>query len=154
MLRSIFIFIITYALFSISGFLFQIDQTWYNALIKPEWTPGGGTIGLIWAVLFACIAASITIIDRKLKGLAKAAPLFWVILILNYVSNQLFSFFQFTQKNLGLASIDCAIVAITALILAVLAFRIQKFSGLLLIPYVLWTFFATYLSFTFYSMNG
>ncbi|MBS2970187.1 tryptophan-rich sensory protein [Metabacillus sp. KIGAM252] len=153
MVRSILIFVITYALFLISGFLFQIDQSWYDALNKPAWTPAGGTIGMIWSILFACIAASITIIDRKAGGLNNLKPAFWIILIVNYLSNQLFSFFQFSQKNLGLATIDCAIVAISAIILTVFAFNIQKIAGILLVPYVLWTSFATFLSFMFYSMN-
>ncbi|MGD6817034.1 TspO/MBR family protein [Metabacillus sp. 84] len=152
MVRSIFIFVFTYALFSISGFLFQVDQSWYDSLNKPEWTPAGGTIGLIWAFLFALIAASITLIDRK-AGLGKLSGFFWATLIVNYLSNQLFSFFQFAQKNLLAAAVDCAVVAISALVLAVLVYRIRKIAGILLIPYVLWTFFALYLSYLFYSMN-
>ncbi|MTH54401.1 tryptophan-rich sensory protein [Bacillus mangrovi] len=153
MLRSIFIFVITYALFSISGFLFRVDESWYDALNKPEWTPAGGTIGIIWSVLFALIAAALVIIDRKSGGLNKLPPAFWIVLIVNYLSNQLFSYFQFSLKNLGLATADCAVVAVTAILLAVMAFKMNKAAGILLIPYVLWTSFATYLSYTIYSMN-
>lgn len=39
---AVIVFFITYALFSIAGFLFPIDREWYDALNKPEWTPSGG----------------------------------------------------------------------------------------------------------------
>lgn len=62
---AIVVFFITYALFSIAGFLFPIDREWYDALNKPEWTPGGGVIGAVWAVLFALISLSAAIIYGK-----------------------------------------------------------------------------------------
>ncbi len=41
-----------------SGVLFPIDREWYDALQKPDWTPSGSVIGIIWAVLFALISLS------------------------------------------------------------------------------------------------
>lgn len=43
------VFVITYALFSAAGYLFPVDQEWYNSLKKPDWTPSGTAIGIIWA---------------------------------------------------------------------------------------------------------
>lgn len=42
-----------------------IDREWYDALNKPEWTPSGGVIGAVWAVLFALISLSAAIIYAK-----------------------------------------------------------------------------------------
>lgn len=39
------VFVITYALFSAAGYLFPVDQEWYNSLKKPDWTPSGTAIG-------------------------------------------------------------------------------------------------------------
>lgn len=38
------VFVITYALFSAAGYLFPVDQEWYNSLKKPDWTPSGTAI--------------------------------------------------------------------------------------------------------------
>ncbi|UQZ94024.1 TspO/MBR family protein [Bacillus safensis] len=149
---AIVVFFITYALFSIAGFLFPIDREWYNALNKPEWTPSGGVIGAVWAVLFALISLSAAIIYGK-YGFQKITLPFWILFLLNYVFNQAFSFFQFTQKDLFVATIDCLLVALTALALVIVSRKLSKVVPILLIPYVLWGFFATYLSYTIYSMN-
>lgn len=69
--------------------------------------------------------------------------------LINYILNQGFSFFQFTQKNLLAASIDCLLVAVTTLNLLIIAGKYSKASAWLLVPYLLWSAFATYLSFTF-----
>ncbi|RPK05892.1 hypothetical protein BSBH6_02595 [Bacillus subtilis] len=147
---AIAVFVITYALFSAAGYLFPIDQEWYNSLKKPDWTPSGSAIGIIWAILFALISLSAAIVYAAFSF--KNAKSFWLTLLMNYVLNQAFSYFQFTQKNLLAASIDCLLVAITALVLMIITKKYSRAASYLLLPYVLWSAFATFLSFTIYSM--
>ncbi|MGF7532148.1 tryptophan-rich sensory protein [Bacillus mexicanus] len=148
---AIAVFVITYALFSAAGYLFPIDQQWYHSLKKPNWTPTGSAIGIVWAILFALISLSATIVFAACSF--KKAKSFWIILLVNFVLNQAFSYFQFTQKNLLAASIDCLLVAITAFLLMFIAKKYSMAASYLLLPYVLWSAFATFLSFTIYSMN-
>ncbi|MFZ7758837.1 TspO/MBR family protein [Bacillus thuringiensis] len=147
---SIIVFLLTYGLFYVSSVLFPIDRTWYDALEKPSWTPSGMTIGMIWAVLFGLIALSVAIIYNNYGFKPKT---FWFLFLLNYICNQAFSYFQFSQKNLFLATVDCLLVAITTLLLIMFSSNLSKVSAWLLIPYFLWTTFATYLSWTIYSIN-
>ncbi|PEX89824.1 TspO/MBR family protein [Bacillus cereus] len=147
---SILVFFITYGLFYVSSILFPIDRSWYNSLDKPSWTPSGMTIGVVWAVLYGLIALSVTIIYNNYNFKPK---LFWSLFVLNYILNQAFSFFQFHQKDLFLATIVCLLVAVTAFLLIIYSFRLSKVAGWLLIPYLLWTTFATNLSWAIYSMN-
>ncbi|MBU8611634.1 MULTISPECIES: TspO/MBR family protein [Bacillus] len=145
------VFVITYALFSASGYLFPVDQEWYNSLKKPDWTPSRTAIGIIWAILFALISLSAAIVYAAFSF--KGAKSFWFTLLINYVLNQAFSYFQFTQKNLLAASLDCLLVAITAIVLLIIAKKYSRAASYLLLPYFLWSAFATFLSFTINSMN-
>ncbi|MEC1878333.1 MULTISPECIES: TspO/MBR family protein [Bacillus] len=145
------VFVITYALFSASGYLFPVDQEWYNSLKKPDWTPSRTAIGIIWAILFALISLSAAIVYAAFSF--KGAKSFWFTLLINYVLNQTFSYFQFTQKNLLAASLDCLLVAITAIVLLIIAKKYSRTTSYLLLPYFLWSAFATFLSFTINSMN-
>lgn len=145
------VFVITYALFSAAGYLFPVDQEWYNSLKKPEWTPSGTAIGIIWAILFALISLTAAIVYAAFSF--KGAKSFWFTLLINYVLNQAFSYFQFTQKNLLAASLDCLLVAITAIVLLIIAKKYSRAASYLLLPYFLWSAFATFLSFTINSMN-
>ncbi|AOY04672.1 TspO/MBR family protein [Bacillus subtilis] len=145
------VFVITYALFSAAGYLFPVDQEWYNSLKKPDWTPSGTAIGIIWAILFALISLSAAIVYAAFSF--NGAKSFWFTLLINYVLNQAFSYFQFTQKNLLAASLDCLLVAITAIVLLIIAKKYSRAASYLLLPYFLWSAFATFLSFTINSMN-
>ena len=151
-ISAIIVFIITYVLFSLAGVLFPIDREWYDALQKPDWTPSRSVIGIIWTVLFALISLTAALIYAKFS--CKESKAFFFILLINYIVNQGFSYFQFTQKNLLAASIDCLLVAVTTLILLLIASKYSKASAWLLVPYLLWSAFATYLSFTIYAMNA
>ncbi|MGG3139794.1 TspO/MBR family protein [Bacillus subtilis] len=148
---AIAVFVITYALFSAAGYLFPVDQEWYNSLKKPDWTPSGTAIGIIWAILFALISLSAAIVYAAFSF--KGAKSFWFTLLINYVLNQAFSYFQFTQKNLLAASLDCLLVAITAIVLLIIAKKYSRTASYLLLPYFLWSAFATFLSFTINSIN-
>lgn len=147
---SIAVFLIIYALFYVSSILFPIDRSWYDALNKPSWTPSGQTIGIIWAVLFALISLSATLIYNK-YGFKPVR--FWGLFAINYVFNQAFSYFQFTQKDLFAATIDAFLIALTTLLLIIVASRLNKVSAWLLVPYFLWSSFATFLSWTIYTLN-
>ncbi|WP_372585458.1 TspO/MBR family protein [Bacillus mycoides] len=92
----------------------------------------------------------VLIIYNKYKFKPK---LFWILFLLNYILNQAFSFFHFHQKDLLLATIDCLLVAVTTFLLMTYSFRLSKVAAWLLIPYLLWTTIATYLSWAIYSMN-
>lgn len=142
---------ITYALFSAAGYLFPVDQEWYNSLKKPDWTPSGTAIGIIWAILFALISLSAAIVYAAFSF--KGAKSFWFTLLINYVLNQAFSYFQFTQKNLLAASLDCLLVAITAIVLLIIAKNTAEPQAIFFCLIFLWSAFATFLSFTINSMN-
>lgn len=151
-LSPVLVFVATYALFLVSGFLFQIDLAYYRELVKPSWTPPGSVIGVVWAVLFACIAASLAILDYRI-GVGSLGPWLTAALVANWFFNQAYSYLQFSRKDWFLAGIDAGIIAVTAVVVAVLAWRVSKAASLLFVPYAAWSTFATYLSFLIWSLN-
>ncbi|MGG2024577.1 TspO/MBR family protein [Gottfriedia sp. S16(2024)] len=152
-IKLIVLFFSLYCLFFISSILFPIDYEWYSHLIKPSYTPSGKTIGIIWAFLYSFISLSVCIIVSLGKSFKKA-KWFYFVFIINYVFNQLFSYFQFKQKDLLMATIDCGLVFVTAILLTTIAYKHSKTSFVLLIPYSIWSLFATYLNYNIYVLNG
>lgn len=152
-IKLVVLFFSLYCLFFVASVLFPVDYDWYSNLHKPSYTPSGKTIGIIWAFLYSFISISVCIII-SLEESFKKAKWFYIILIINYLLNQSFSYFQFKQKDLLLATIDCGFVAITAILLALIAYKPSKTSFILLIPYSIWSVFATYLNYTIYVLNS
>ncbi|PEA06817.1 tryptophan-rich sensory protein [Bacillus cereus] len=75
------------------------------------------------------------------------------LLVLKYILNLTFSFFQFNQKDLILATLDCLLVDVTTFHSYHLFIMLSKVAALLLMPYLLCATFATYLSWAIHSMN-
>lgn len=148
---AIAVFVITYALFSAAGYLFPVDQEWYNSLKKPDWTPSGNAIGIIWAILFALISLSAAIVYAAFSF--KGAKSFLVYTFDKLRAQSSLQLFPVYAKNLLAASLDCLLVAITAIVLLIIAKKYSRAASYLLLPYFLWSAFATFLSFTINSMN-
>ncbi|MEI7024130.1 TspO/MBR family protein [Paenibacillus sp. y28] len=147
------VFLITYALFSLSGFVFPTDLAYYAKLKKPDWNPPEQLFGIVWGILYALISLSVAIVYVKTDGFKEASTLYLLILLINYVANQAFTFIQFKLKKLGLAFLDTAVVALTTALLIYFTIPYSKLAAWLLVPYLLWSCFATVLAFTIYKLN-
>ena len=130
----------------IGGIIFKVDTTFYKSLNKPSLAPPGYLFAIIWPILYLLIALSIYKMKDKNKDYLK-------VLIINYFSNQIFNFFFFTIKSPFIAMIDTIIVLISSLYLYLEAKKDNSLSAKLLIPYILWNIFATYLIISVYIMN-
>ena len=87
--------------------------------------------------------------NNKLKD----TPDYNKALLINYFSNQAFSFLFFTLKSPFLALIDTFIVFISSLFLYYESKELNKTSAKLLIPYIIWNLFALILIITIFFMN-
>ena len=145
-MKKILKFIIILLPWFISGILFKSDQIFYKSLNKPIFAPPGWLFAIVWTILYILIAISIYNIKNKNKDYLKA-------LIINYFSNQIFSFFFFTIKSPFIAMIDTIIILISSLYLYIGSKKDNNLSSNLLIPYILWNIFATILIISIYIMN-
>jgi len=127
-------------------------QAWYEALNKPAWTPGSGTIGLIWMILYPIILVSfVYAIFAWRHG---QLPLKIVIIFsLNILANLIFTPIQFGLENLWLSSLDILIIWSTIALLMNEAWRYKKFLAIAQIPYFVWVSIATVLQITITLAN-
>lgn len=126
---------------------------WYQMLAKPGWTPSGGTIGTIWSVLYPLIL--IAAVATGLKAFRSELPrIILVPLALNLASNIAFTPIQFGLRNLELATLDIAIVLVTAIWWASSAWLGgARWIALLLVPYIAWVATASVLQVSITMMN-
>lgn len=151
-LSSVAVFVGTYAVFLVSGYLFRIDLVYYDALIKPAFTPPGAVIGIVWAVLFAMIALALAVLDSKI-GIANVPPAIAAVVVANWFFNQAYSYIQFVRKEWLFAAFDSGLVALTACAFVFLAWKTSRAAAWLFVPYALWASFATYLSYAVWALN-
>ncbi len=150
-MKKVLKFLIILIPWFIGGLVFRSDTIFYKSLNKPIFAPPSIVFPIIWTILYLLITISIYLIlkDNKLKNV----PNYTKTLIINYFSNQVFSFLFFTLKSPFLALIDTFIVLISSLFLYYESKELNKSSAKLLIPYILWNIFATILIIFVFFMN-
>lgn len=150
-MKKILKFILILLPWFIGGILFRSDTLFYKSLNKPVFAPPSILFPIVWTILYVLIAISIYLIlnNNKLKEI----PNYTKILLINYFSNQIFSFLFFTLKSPFLALIDTFIVFISSLFLYYESKELNKTSAKLLIPYIMWNIFATILIISIFFMN-
>lgn len=129
---------------------------WYRTLRKPHLNPPDRVFGPVWTVLYLQMAISAWLVLRGMskrperQPLGQAALAAWgVQLALNVAWSGVF----FAQQRItgGLYVIGALWAAIA--ICAALASRVTRLAGLLLLPYLAWVSFASYLNWRVRQLN-
>ena len=150
-MKKIFKFLTLALPWCIGGLLFRSDTIFYKGLNKPSFAPPAIVFPIVWTILYILIAISIYLIykDNNYKDTQNYNK----TLLINYFSNQIFSFLFFTIKSPFLALIDTIIVLISSLFLYYESKELNRTSAKLLIPYIIWNMFATILIVFIFFMN-
>lgn len=124
---------------------------WYRTLRIPPWTPPSRIISGMWSILYVltCISAILAwdASPEQIRG--QVAALYMVNAFLNVA----FSYLFFVRHQMGSATLETMLLAISVAIIMVQVFPVSWIAALLLLPYLLWVMFAGYLSFTVFRLN-
>lgn len=126
-------------------------NSWYQALVKPAFTPPGWSFALVWPLLYMMQAFALALIldARGAQGRGLAVGLFALQFALALLWPSLF----FGAHKIGAAS-WMALAMLVATAAATLSFwRIRPRAGLLMVPLLLWLIFACVLTFSLAGLN-
>lgn len=128
--------------------MIALPGEWYEALNKPTWNPPSWIFGPVWTALYLMMAVAAWLVWKR-NGWHKAIWLYVLQLALNAAWTPIF----FGAHHLGWALVEIIALWI-AILFTLLAFlRVSKPAGWLLVPYLAWVSFATFLNFTLWRMN-
>jgi len=153
-LFSLCLFVLGVALIEWLGHLLTMSSVrdWYVTLQKPSWTPPAYVFGPVWTILYAMIAIAGWRVFIKMSASGKKTEAFWMY-SLQLTCNLLWSFFFFFLKNPLFALIDILTLLLLIIFNIKAFYRIDKVAGILLVPYLIWTFYAFLLNFAIWSLN-
>jgi tryptophan-rich sensory protein len=124
--------------------------TWYAALQKPPLNPPDWVFAPVWTTLYIFIAfAGWRLWNSNTPDQKTLRILFVSQLVLNGV----WSFLFFGLRAPWIALIDIILLWVCLLILVKKSFCADRLAGYLLIPYLLWVSFATYLNAAIWWLN-
>lgn len=126
-------------------------ENWYKDLKKPSLIPPNEIFGPVWTVLYILIGIALYIVWNRSEGEERklAFRVFAVQLLLNMLWSVLF----FGLQSPALASLEIIVLWLAILANIHVFGRISRWAGVLLIPYLLWTSFAAYLTFCVWLLN-
>lgn len=124
---------------------------WFDALAKPGIYPPPATFGIVWTILYVLMGISLAMVcaARGARGRGLAVAVFAVQFALNLAWSPVF----FGAHQITTALILIGVLDLAVLVTIVLFARIRPLAGLLLVPYLAWICFATYLNFAFLQAN-
>jgi|TARA_B110000977_G_C11050581_1_gene482149 benzodiazapine receptor len=111
------------------------DQ-WYQSLIKSDLNPPGYVFGIVWPILYVLMSIS------AFRTFEITKNTFLAQLFFNTIWSWLF--FSFHMPLLALLNIWFLIFLNIKLLIQMI--NLDKLSGIIYIPYVVWLFFASYLN--------
>ncbi|HQT62935.1 MAG: hypothetical protein B7Z75_07545 [Acidocella sp. 20-57-95] len=125
---------------------------WYASLTHPPLSPPNWLFGPVWTLLYAMMAVSAWMVwrDANRPRRRRAALTAWGV--------QLAFNASWTPVFFGLHLLLPGLLVILGLLAAVAAtawkfYRVDRAAGLLLLPYICWVSFATYLNAGFWWLN-
>ena len=125
--------------------------TWFDKLLKPALNPPASIFPPVWAFLYLTMVVSLFIFIAKKtnKGKQRGYIFFAIQIILNLFWSPTF----FRLNNISLALLIVILLDVFVILTIKEFCSVSKLAGIILIPYLLWIFFATYLNIGFLLLN-
>lgn len=132
----------------IVGFLISnfID---YDIINKPPLSPSGAIFPIIWTILYILMGVSYGILKTKDLINNEINLIYYTQLLVNVTWPIVF--FVFKWRFISILWI--ILLLILVIYMTIKFYRKNKIAGLIQIPYILWTIFATYLTIGVYILN-
>jgi len=124
---------------------------WFASLVKPAVYPPAAVFPLAWTILYGLMGFALAVVITAVgaPGRKPAIIAFLVQLALNLAWSPLF----FGQHQITAALFLIVILDVMVILTIVLFWRVRKLAAILLLPYIAWLLFASYLNWAFLQAN-
>ena len=133
--------ILNFAALGIGSFLMgenPSENIWYLGLPKAPWTPPGWVFGFAWFTIMALFSLFMTLVFYNTQNKNKTILIYFIQLFFNISWNPVF--FQFHQIVAALAIL--ILLFSTLVLLLIQTQTINKATGFLVLPYLIWLMIA------------
>ena len=121
----------------------------YDSLQKPFLAPPSIVFPIVWSILYVLMGISYGILDSNSEVDSEVNLIYYLQLFFN----ALWSIFFFVLKWRLFAFFWIIALAVLVIMMIIKFYNRNKAAGLIQIPYLLWTLFATYLNLSIYLLN-
>jgi len=132
--------------------LFTTPQipVWYAGLVHPAFAPPNWVFAPVWTLLYVLMAVVAWRVWEKAGLKSAAMTAFALQLALNFAWSVTF----FALHHVVAALVEILVLDLAILATMVLFFRHDRLAGLLFLPYLAWSLFASLLAQAIWRLNG
>ncbi len=142
--------VLFFAAVAVLGRMFtDTTSDWYSALIKPALQPPAIVFGIVWTLLYILLAISAALALTSPQHTEKTLLLYAI----TGVANVLWSYTFFTLHHPAGALFVLLGIIVVAIVMFAHVYRVNRVAAYLLIPYIVWLFFALYLNYEIAFLN-
>jgi len=124
---------------------------WYTTLVRPALAPPNWVFGPVWTALFALLGIAVYLVYRDATGNLRRTAL--TAFVAQYALNVSWTLVFFGQQDIQGGLVVIAVLWAFIAFTAYAFYRVRAVAGSLLVPYLLWVSFATYLNYQFWVLN-
>jgi len=148
-LSLLIILLITFIASAIGGFITSaFKEPWYSEIILPSFNPPSKVFAPVWTILYILMSVAIWRIWMKFSD-RKVLNIYFYHLLFNATWSVVF----FGLHQIELALINLIIILIFIFTLMKIYLKKDKLSFFIMIPYLLWTFYALILNTAIVILN-
>ncbi|MEM0360367.1 MAG: TspO/MBR family protein [Candidatus Diapherotrites archaeon] len=136
------------------GSIFTVSNipTWYASIKKPEFTPPNWVFGPVWTTLYILMGIALFLVLEN--GWNEKTRLPTAVFGLQLVLNTFWSILFFGYNLLFLAFVEIILLWLSIIATIFLFYKVSKKAALLLVPYLLWVSFASFLTYSVWVLNA
>ena len=124
-------------------------EPWYSSIIKPTFNPPDWVFAPVWITLYLAMSVAIWLIWINPKRSEKVIYIYFFHLLINGS----WSLFFFGLHLILVSLVIIAVIIFLVLWLIKLYYPINKFSSVLMVPYLIWLSYAFILNFYIFTLN-
>ena len=130
----------------------QSVKTWYPTLNKPSFNPPNWLFAPVWTTLYVLIGIAAYLVWTKRDQIVHF-PRTVAIYLIQLMLNLAWSFIFFYLHEVGFALAEIILLLIITVVNGLMFYKINKWAGLIFIPYILWVSFASFLTYNILILN-
>lgn len=143
--------LISFAAAAIGGIASATAGSFYLDLERPSWAPPAGLFSPVWTVLYLLQGIASWLVWRV--GGFSAARTALTLFLVQLAVNAVWSWIFFSWRLGALAFFEILVLWVLIVATIVAFWRISRLAAALLLPYLAWVTFASFLSYSVWQLN-
>ncbi len=134
-----------------AGRLGSPDTVWFQSLTKPAIFPPPMWFGIVWSVLYVMIGFALALVASAWGAYGRGVAI--ILFALHFLGNLAWTYVFFGLQDMT-AGLYVLIYTVVSLLVVIAAFwRVRRWAGVMLLPYLAWVMFASVLNYQFIVEN-